>query len=121
VVLAVSDTGYGMDAATQLHLFEPFFTTKAVGKGIGLGLSTVYGIVTQSGGTIGVHSQPGYGTTFKIYLPRVDAAADRPEARSSSTGAIAESATILLVEDDRKYHAAVRPEPVEGQAINDVD
>jgi len=100
VVLAVHDTGCGMDAATQSHLFEPFFTTKEVGKGTGLGLSTVYGIVTQSGGTIEVHSEPGLGTTFKIYLPRVEAAVDRVEAHSTMTRAIAESATILLVEDE---------------------
>jgi PAS domain S-box-containing protein len=109
VMLAVSDTGTGMDEVTRAHIFEPFFTTKALGKGTGLGLATVFGIVQQSGGTIDVHSEPGRGTTFEIYFPQAEPAAaepvDRaPPAQVSRAGA----ATILLVEDDERVRGLAR-------------
>jgi two-component system cell cycle sensor histidine kinase/response regulator CckA len=100
VLLAVKDTGHGMDEETQSHLFEPFFTTKAKGKGTGLGLSTVYGIVKQSGGMIGVESKIGKGTTFKIFFPRVDGVAQSGPAAPANAGRVHGRETILLVEDE---------------------
>jgi two-component system cell cycle sensor histidine kinase/response regulator CckA len=109
VLLAVSDSGSGMDAATRARIFEPFFTTKDSGKGTGLGLATVFGIVRQSGGHIEVDSEPGQGSSFKIYLPRAAGAATAPEpasaARAERPGS---SETVLVVEDEPALRQLVR-------------
>jgi CheY-like chemotaxis protein len=100
VVLAVRDTGQGMDADTQARMFDPFFTTKDKDKGTGLGLSTVYGIIDQSGGSITVSSKPGEGTTIQIFLTRVEEAIQAVEHAEELPGAPQGEETILVVEDD---------------------
>jgi CheY-like chemotaxis protein len=129
-MLAVSDTGCGMSSETQSRIFEPFYTTKEVGKGTGLGLSMVYGIVKQSGGYIWVYSEPDRGTTFKIYLPRVDQPAENAADEKRLNPVQRGTETILLVEDDPQvrqlsssvlthcgYKVLVAATPQEGLAI----
>ncbi len=119
VMLAVSDNGSGMDSATRARLFEPFFTTKGSGKGTGLGLSTVFGIVKQSGGSVDVYSELGKGTSFKIYLPRIDQpAAVEPQRLRKVVRRGWE--TVLLVEDDEMVRNLVR-ETLEGQGYKILD
>lgn len=100
VLLSVSDNGCGMDATTISHLFEPFFTTKGVGQGTGLGLATVYGIVKQNNGHITVYSEPGTGTTIRIYLPQLELSAPTTQERGESSELLKGTETILLVEDE---------------------
>lgn len=108
VMIAVSDNGVGMDAETQKHVFEPFFTTKAPGEGTGLGLATVYGIVKQSGGYIWVYSEPGRGTTFKIYLPRVEEQPGAEDAVPVTAATVGGHETVLVVEDNEALRETVR-------------
>jgi PAS domain S-box-containing protein len=108
VRLTVRDTGYGMDADTQAHIFEPFFTTKGPGQGTGLGLSTVYGIIAQSGGHIEVHSTPGQGTTFTIDLPRIEDPTAASEPLLPQIGPPQGTETILLAEDEAPVRGLAR-------------
>jgi two-component system cell cycle sensor histidine kinase/response regulator CckA len=107
-MMTVSDTGSGMDSETVSHIFEPFFTTKEAGKGTGLGLSTVYGIIKQSGGYIWVDSEPGQGTSFKVYLPMVEQTAEVLARRTQPSASYRGTETILLVEDEDGVRALVR-------------
>ena len=108
VLMTFSDTGIGIDAETQAHIFEPFFTTKETGKGTGLGLAMVYGIVKQSGGYIWVFSEVGKGATFKIYLPRSEDEIDGARAGRSRAEAPVGTETLLLVEDEDSVRSLVR-------------
>ena len=108
IMLAVSDTGEGMDAETQSHIFEPFFTTKERGKGTGLGLATVYGIVKQSGGYISVYSEKGVGTTFKMYFPKAEKELSADPGKAGQAKAAGGKEAILLVEDEEPVRLAAR-------------
>ena len=108
VMLSIEDNGHGMDKETQSRIFEPFFTTKEKGKGTGLGLSTVYGIIKQSGGYVLAQSEVGRGTTFRIYLPRVEEPAENASVTRASKSVTGGSETVLLVEDEESVRQLVR-------------
>ncbi len=108
VALVISDTGCGMNAETRAHLFEPFFTTKRQGQGTGLGLATVYGIVTQSGGCVSVSSEPGRGSTFRVYLPRVEEAVEAGQPDRCLVGLPQDTEVVLLVDDEEMVRSLVR-------------
>ncbi|MGE5568334.1 MAG: PAS domain S-box protein [Rhodospirillales bacterium] len=107
-LLTVADTGEGMDETTRARLFEPFFTTKGLGRGTGLGLSTVYGIIKQSGGDIAIWSEPGRGAIFRIYLPGLESATDPPSEAEQSSNQVEGSETVLLAEDEPGVRNMVR-------------
>jgi CheY-like chemotaxis protein len=118
VMLAISDSGIGMDSATQARLFEPFFTTKEKGKGTGLGLSTVYGIVKQSNGFIWVYSEPGKGTTFKVYFPRAEGTVPKITEEEKSEQGVKGTETLLISEDEASVRAlATRILSEQGYAV----
>jgi two-component system, cell cycle sensor histidine kinase and response regulator CckA len=122
VMLAVSDTGIGMDEETQAHIFEPFFTTKEVGKGTGLGLSTVYGIIKQSGGNIWVYSELGHGTAIKTYLPRAQGKPETVKVNDQQPPPPRGEGTILVVEDDGAVRQMIREVLEEsGYTVLDAD
>src|SRR5439155_19946219 len=108
VMLSIADTGHGMDRETQCRIFEPFFTTKEKGKGTGLGLSTVYGIIKQSGAYVFAQSEMGQGTTFRIYLPRVEEMAEPAGQVRCQQAEARGSETVLLVEDEESVRPLVR-------------
>jgi CheY-like chemotaxis protein len=107
-MLAVSDTGCGMDAATQARLFEPFFTTKEKGKGTGLGLSMVYGIVKQSGGNLHVYSELGKGSVFRIYLPQAEGSTRPAKSSATRVAVLGGDETVLVVEDEEQMQELVQ-------------
>jgi CheY-like chemotaxis protein len=122
VLLAVSDNGAGMDAGTRARLFEPFFTTKEQGRGTGLGLSIVFGIVKQSGGNIEIYSEPGRGTSVKVYLPRAEQGATPESEAAAAAAAPSGTETILLVEDEEMVRRLVRETlEREGYTLLDAD